>query len=56
MRWLGPDYTVGELGLLANSFDQMADSLQARQEDLRRAKDELEQRVEAAPRKIWQKR
>ena len=43
----GPDYTVGELGLLANSFDQMADSLQARQEDLRRAKDELEQRVEA---------
>ena len=42
----GPDYTVGELGLLAHSFDQMADSLQEREEDLRRAKDELEQRVQ----------
>ncbi len=42
----GPDYAVGELGLLAHSFDQMADSLQERDEDLRRAKDELEQRVE----------
>ncbi len=42
----GPDYTVGELGFLAHSFDQMADSLQERQEDLRRAKDELEQRVQ----------
>ena len=26
----GPDYPVGELGLLAHSFDQMADSLQER--------------------------
>ena len=42
----GPDYTPGELGFLACSFDQMADSLQERQEDLRRAKDELEQRVQ----------
>jgi len=37
---------VGELGLLASSFDQMADSLREREKDLRRAKDELEQRVE----------
>ena len=43
----GPDYPEGELGLLAHSFDQMADSLQEREKDLRRAKDELEQRVEA---------
>ena len=44
----GPDYAVGELGLLAHSFDQMADSLpREREEDLRRAKDELEQRVQA---------
>jgi signal transduction histidine kinase len=42
----GPDYPVGELGLLACSFDQMADSLQEREEDLGRAKDELEQRVQ----------
>ena len=42
----GPDYAVGELGLLAHSFDQMADSLREREEDLRRAKDELEQRVQ----------
>ena len=42
----GPDYTVGELGLLAHSFDQMADSLQERDDALRRAKDELEQRVQ----------
>ena len=41
----GPDYPVGELGLLAHSFDQMAASLQEREEDLRRAKAELEQRV-----------
>ncbi|MGO9622164.1 MAG: GAF domain-containing protein, partial [Desulfobaccales bacterium] len=41
-----PDYTGGELGLLAHSLDQMAASLQEREEDLRRAKDELEQRVE----------
>ena len=43
----GPDYAVGELGLLAHSFDQMADSLREREEDLCRAKDELEQRVQA---------
>ena len=43
----GPDYAVGELGLLAQSFDQMADSLREREEDLCRAKDELEQRVQA---------
>jgi signal transduction histidine kinase len=42
----GPDYPVGELGLLAHSFDQMADSLQERDDALRRAKDELEQRVQ----------
>ena len=42
----GPQYTVGEMGLLAHAFDQMADSLQEREADLHRAKDELEQRVQ----------
>ena len=31
----GPDYAGGELGLLAQAFDQMADSLQEREEALR---------------------
>ena len=31
----GPDYPVGELGLLGHSFDQMADVLQDREEALR---------------------
>jgi PAS domain S-box-containing protein len=41
----GPDYQVGELGLLAQSFDHMADSLKEREEALRQAHDELEERV-----------
>ena len=32
----GPDYPVGELGLLAHSFDQMADSLQEREAESQR--------------------
>ena len=38
----GPDYPVGELGLLARSFDQMADSLQEREEDLREEPEDME--------------
>ncbi|MCX5891197.1 MAG: ATP-binding protein [Deltaproteobacteria bacterium] len=41
----GPDYPVGELGLLAQSFDQMADSLQGREAELKRVVAELQQRV-----------
>ena len=35
----GPDYPVGELGLLAHSFDQMADSLQEREAALRQSEE-----------------
>ena len=45
----GPDYAVGELGFLAHSFDQMADSLQEREEALRRAKEEWERTFDAVP-------
>ena len=41
----GPDYPVGELGLLAHDFDQMADSLQERDALLKGVVDELQQRV-----------
>ncbi len=41
----GPDYPVGELGLLAQSFDQMADSLQERAALLKGVVEELQQRV-----------
>ena len=41
----GPDYPVGELGLLAQAFDQMADSLHGRDAELNRVVAELQQRV-----------
>jgi signal transduction histidine kinase len=41
----GPDYQVGELGLLAHAFDQMADALQGREAELNRVVEELKQRV-----------
>jgi len=41
----GPDYTGGELGLLSHSFDQMADSLQEREEDLRLANKKLQREI-----------
>jgi len=41
----GPDYQVGELGLLAHAFDQMADALQGREAELKRAAAELKQRI-----------
>ena len=37
----GPECTVGELGLLAHSFDQMANSLQEREEALRESEERL---------------
>jgi signal transduction histidine kinase len=43
---VGPDNQRGELGLLAHSFNQMAEALQAREADLKQARDELEQRVQ----------
>jgi PAS domain S-box-containing protein len=45
----GPDYTVGELGLLAHSFDQMADSLQDREAALRESNERLRLFIEHAP-------
>ena len=42
----GPNYPKGELGLLSHSFDQMADSLQAREADLHRANEKLRQEIE----------
>jgi len=41
----GPDYPVGELGLLAHAFDQMADALQGREALLKGVVEELQQRV-----------
>jgi signal transduction histidine kinase len=41
----GPDYPVGELGLLSHAFDQMADSLQERDAQLKGVVAELQQRV-----------
>jgi signal transduction histidine kinase len=41
----GPDYPMGELGLLAQAFDQMADSLQERTTRLKQATRELTRRV-----------
>jgi signal transduction histidine kinase len=38
---IGPEYTVGELGLLAHSFDRMAASLQERQKALQERSAEL---------------
>jgi signal transduction histidine kinase len=42
----GPDYAVGELGLLGHAFDQMADSLEERDARLKRASRELNHRLE----------
>jgi signal transduction histidine kinase len=42
----GPDYAVGELGLLGHAFDQMADSLEERNTRLKRASRELNRRLE----------
>jgi signal transduction histidine kinase len=42
----GPDYAVGELGLLGHAFDQMADSLEERNARLKRASRELNRRLE----------
>lgn len=51
---IGPSYASGELGELAKAFDKMAESIQAReaernlaQEELEKAHQELEKRVEA---------
>jgi signal transduction histidine kinase len=41
----GPDYAVGELGLLGHAFDQMADSLEERNARLKRASRELNRRL-----------
>jgi signal transduction histidine kinase len=41
----GPDYAAGELGLLAQAFDQMADALQGREAELKSAAGELKERV-----------
>ncbi len=41
----GPNYAVGELGLLARSFDQMADAIQERDARLKLAAGELAERV-----------
>lgn len=41
----GSQVTVGELGLLAQGFDQMADALQERDAELKRSAVELRQRV-----------
>ncbi len=45
----GPDYAKGELGLLANSFDQMADSLQDREAALKESEERLRLFIEHAP-------
>ena len=56
----GPDYTAGELGLLAQSFDQMADSLQARLEqtkrllnDIQMEKDKLSALINSINDEVW---
>ncbi len=41
----GLEYTVGELGILAQAFDQMADSLQNRDAELKRTTAELRKRI-----------
>ena len=49
----GPDYPVGELSFLAHSFDQMADSLQAREEDLRASEERFRTMANAIPQLAW---
>jgi PAS domain S-box-containing protein len=56
----GPDYTAGELGLLAQSFDQMADSLQGRLEetkgllnDIKMEKDKLSALINSINDEVW---
>lgn len=49
----GPDHTVGELSLLAHSFDQMADSLQAREKDLRESEERFRTMANAIPQLAW---
>ena len=56
----GPDYTAGELGLLAQSFDQMADSLQGRLEetkgllnDIQMEKDKLSALINSINDEVW---
>ena len=56
----GPDYTAGELGLLAQSFDQMADSLQGRLEETKRLlndiqmeKDKLSALINSINDEVW---
>ena len=41
----GPDYAMGELGLLGHAFDQMADALQKRDHELKTVAAELHNRV-----------
>jgi signal transduction histidine kinase/HAMP domain-containing protein len=50
----GPRTKVGELGLLAHSLDQMADSLQEREQDLRRSADRLQLAIDAANAAAWE--
>lgn len=47
----GAPYQPGELGQLAQAFDQMADSLQERDADLQKNASELEQRVQELDRR-----
>jgi PAS domain S-box-containing protein len=42
----GPDYAEGELGLLSRSFDQMADSLQEREENFQLTNERLRREIE----------
>jgi signal transduction histidine kinase len=42
---VGPDYPVGELGLLAQDFDKMADALQKREAELKEATAKLREHV-----------
>ena len=42
----GPPYRAGELGLLAQDFDQMADALEERDSRLKQAAEELQQRLQ----------
>jgi PAS domain S-box-containing protein len=50
----GPDFTVGELGILARSFDRMAAALQERQTALQESEERLRLAQNAAQVGVWE--